>query len=38
MASGLPIVCLDYAGPAVVVDKACAFAIPIDERIRLLVN
>jgi glycosyltransferase involved in cell wall biosynthesis len=32
MASGLPVVCLDYAGPGEIVDDSCAFSIPISAR------
>lgn len=32
MASGLPVICLDYAGPGEIVDDSCAFSIPISER------
>ncbi len=32
MASGLPVVCLDYAGPGEIVDDRCAISIPISER------
>jgi glycosyltransferase involved in cell wall biosynthesis len=32
MASELPIVCLDYAGPAEIVDGSCAIAVPIGEK------
>lgn len=32
MALGLPIVCLDYAGPGEIVDNTCAITIPIGKR------
>ena len=32
MASGLPIVCLDYAGPAEIVDDSCAIAVRVGKR------
>lgn len=32
MASGLPVVCLDYAGPGEIVDDRCAFRIAISDR------
>jgi glycosyltransferase involved in cell wall biosynthesis len=32
MASGLPVICLDYAGPGEIVDDKCAISIPICAR------
>lgn len=32
MASGLPVVCLDYAGPGEIVNDRCAFSIAISDR------
>ncbi|MBA4390990.1 MAG: glycosyl transferase family 1 [Syntrophus sp. (in: bacteria)] len=32
MASGLPVVCLDYAGPGEIVDDSCAIRVPVGER------
>lgn len=32
MSVGLPIVCLDLAGPGIIVDETCGFKIPADEK------
>jgi len=32
MASSLPLICLDYAGPGEIVDNSCAIRIPLGER------
>ena len=31
MAAGLPVVCLDYAGPAEIIDDNCGIKIPIEH-------
>ncbi len=36
MASGLPVVCLDYAGPGEIVDASCAYSIPVGERAEVI--
>jgi len=36
MASSLPVVCLDYAGPGEIVDASCAYSIPVGERTEVI--
>jgi glycosyltransferase involved in cell wall biosynthesis len=36
MACGLPIVCLDYGGPAEIVDETCSIMIPVGQRVEVI--
>jgi glycosyltransferase involved in cell wall biosynthesis len=38
MAAGLPVVCLDYAGPAEIVDESCAFKVPVGDKEEVVEN
>jgi glycosyltransferase involved in cell wall biosynthesis len=38
MASGLPVVCLNYAGPGEIVDDSCAIRVPIGRRDEVIGN